>query len=474
MPNELAVNMVSLGMNLISRPLIIFFIFLYSTSLSSEEKMYMPNMNMQNYIKKLSDPYSFKNIEREFFKSQSSENMSTLMIEDFINSKKNAVMIDCYNYEQQALFTNTNHSTFELMSYQKSSFDKGRIWNCMSAAMEASWDSIKATVIGTMDCVTSPLECKEALMNAFKNAFNFVTNIRAELTKFAKTLSELTPQEVEQILCQTLGIITGEVVLVIATAGAGAAKLTLLIARLTSKIKILSSLSRAAAGSVALAKLYALPNKTLEKIHDLIKFGHAKYIAGLFQKCDLPENEEKFTEHKNVAMKKNKSKCKSKDISREVEEKHRKARAERDAKLAEYGIRREGARVMHPNLCTDFMRKNRLIPLGKRKAAGVNRVRYMDQNCDVYEWDYETGKFEYYKANNQVTSFEHQGERSPLDGVPSSKDKVDSKRNHTYTENDHGMKTKDLCKKHKNEKIDEAFLRKNLSSPGDFAYCPKG
>lgn len=112
-----------------------------------------------------------------------------------------------------------------------------------------------------------------------------------------------------------------------------------------------------------------------------------------------------------------------------------------------YGIQRTPRGVVEfPKKCTPFMKQNKLVPLPKRQAAGVNRERYLGKDCNVYEWDSQHGAFEVYKPNSNNTAFYHLGEKSVVEGVFS--DKADAKRNHDFSDTGiPGIKMKDLCKK---------------------------
>lgn len=127
---------------------------------------------------------------------------------------------------------------------------------------------------------------------------------------------------------------------------------------------------------------------------------------------------------------------------------------------AKYGIRRDGRGVVNfPTKCTPFMNNKSMIPLPKRKAAGVNRERYLGNDCYVYEWDSQHGAFEIYRPNSNNTSFYHAGERSVIHGELA--DKIDPRRNNDYA--DTGLpstKMKDLCNKHKNGKVTPKEMEK--------------
>lgn len=116
----------------------------------------------------------------------------------------------------------------------------------------------------------------------------------------------------------------------------------------------------------------------------------------------------------------------------------------------EYGIVRNNQGVVQfPAKCTPFMRKKQFLPLGKRKTAGTNRERYLGNDCNVYEWDSQHGRFEVYKPNSNNTRFYHDGEASAVSGKVFS-DKKDSKRDNDFADTGvAGVKMKELCKKHK-------------------------
>lgn len=134
-----------------------------------------------------------------------------------------------------------------------------------------------------------------------------------------------------------------------------------------------------------------------------------------------------------------------------------------------YGIKRDPRGVVQfPTKCTPFMKSNRMIPLSKRKASGVNRERYLGKDCKVYEWDSQHGAFEVYTPNSNNTSFYHAGENSAVLGELSSK--IDSKRNHNFSDTGiPGIKMKDLCKKHKANKINSNTFKN--SKVKNFLKC---
>lgn len=145
--------------------------------------------------------------------------------------------------------------------------------------------------------------------------------------------------------------------------------------------------------------------------------------------------------------------------------------AERAAKLARaqlekidydtrknHGIHNDGKRWNPPTNCTEIMASKKMIPLSKRKSAGVNRERFMDNDCHVYEWDYQHGRFEKYKVSK--SGLEHVGEMSPVMGVDYP-DKKDTKRNYTDMDSGYNMKLSDLCKEHKKNLLTKRFIEKN-------------
>lgn len=126
-----------------------------------------------------------------------------------------------------------------------------------------------------------------------------------------------------------------------------------------------------------------------------------------------------------------------------------------------YGIKRDPTGVVQfPTKCTPFMKNKGMIPLTKRKSAGVNRERYLGKDCKVYEWDSQHGAFEVYSPNSNNTFFYHEGENSVVTGKSSPK--AMAKRNNDFSDTGiPGMKMKDLCKKHKTGKITTNDLKRS-------------
>jgi hypothetical protein len=127
---------------------------------------------------------------------------------------------------------------------------------------------------------------------------------------------------------------------------------------------------------------------------------------------------------------------------------------------AKYGINRDPRGVVSfPTKCTPFMKARGMIPLEKRQAAGVNRVRYLGNDCNIYEWDSQHGAFEVYTPNSSASTFYHKGEASVIGGTTNSK--IDSKRDHNYSKTGLSeMDMKSLCKAHKENKLPSKTLDK--------------
>ncbi len=112
-----------------------------------------------------------------------------------------------------------------------------------------------------------------------------------------------------------------------------------------------------------------------------------------------------------------------------------------------YGIQHDGKRWSPPKDCTPMMVEKKMIPLSKRRSAGVNRERYMDKDCNVYEWDYQHGRFEKYKLSGS-SNLVHQGEVLPVTGEEITS-KMDSKRDYSDTSTGlDGYNLKSLCREH--------------------------
>ncbi len=131
------------------------------------------------------------------------------------------------------------------------------------------------------------------------------------------------------------------------------------------------------------------------------------------------------------------------------------------AEREKYGIINDGTRTLSPKDCTPIMKNKKMIPLSKRRSAGVNRERFMDAECNVYEWDSQHGRFEKYKFSG-TSNLTHVGEISPVYGV-SFEDKADAKRNYTDTSTGiDGYNLKDLCKEHSRGMVKERTIQKSM------------
>ncbi len=126
-----------------------------------------------------------------------------------------------------------------------------------------------------------------------------------------------------------------------------------------------------------------------------------------------------------------------------------------------FGIKNDGTRVLPPENCTPIMKEKKMIPLSKRKSAGVNRERFMDAECNIYEWDSQHGRFEKYKLSGS-SNLTHVGEVSPVYGV-TFEDKADTKRNYSDTSTGiDGYNLKELCKEHSRGMVKERTIQKSI------------
>jgi len=127
----------------------------------------------------------------------------------------------------------------------------------------------------------------------------------------------------------------------------------------------------------------------------------------------------------------------------------------------QFGIWHDGTRFSPPKNCTPLMSQKKMIPLSKRKSAGVNRERYMDVDCNVYEWDYQHGRFEKYALSGSSTLV-HVGEVSPVYGVD-FEHKVDPRRNYTDTTTGiDGYSIKNLCKDHSRGTLPGRVIQRSM------------
>ncbi len=130
------------------------------------------------------------------------------------------------------------------------------------------------------------------------------------------------------------------------------------------------------------------------------------------------------------------------------------------ATKANFGMVRDSARIQPPTRCTPFMSDSKFIPLAKRQAAGANRERFMDADCNVYEWDSQHGNFEKYASNGNT--LRHAGDVSPVHGIDNT-DKARSNRD--YVDNNtgySGMNLSQLCREHKRGRLRPNQIRNGV------------
>lgn len=125
--------------------------------------------------------------------------------------------------------------------------------------------------------------------------------------------------------------------------------------------------------------------------------------------------------------------------------------SEEHSRRAEFGMNSDNRRIYPPNRCTPFMQDARFIPLAKRQAAGANRERFMDADCNVYEWDSQHGNFEKYVSNGNT--LRHAGDVSPVHGI-ANPDKARASRN--YEDNNtgySGLNLNQLCRQYQSGRL---------------------
>lgn len=138
-----------------------------------------------------------------------------------------------------------------------------------------------------------------------------------------------------------------------------------------------------------------------------------------------------------------------------------------EAVRKKYGIERKNgdSRVPSPNGCTKLMGALNTIPLKSRKdRTGQLRERWMDADCNIYEWDYQHGVFERYSMSSNSAT--HLGEMSPLSGEVNER-KARSDRNYNPNEHDTGYSGKNaqqLCKDHKKGKVTDVMVENSKGS----------
>jgi len=84
----------------------------------------------------------------------------------------------------------------------------------------------------------------------------------------------------------------------------------------------------------------------------------------------------------------------------------------------------------------------------------------MDADCNVYEWDYQHGRFEKY-ALSRGSTLVHQGEVSPVYGID-FEHKMDPRRNYSDTDTGiDGYSIKELCRDHSKGIVRDSVRRRS-------------
>lgn len=144
------------------------------------------------------------------------------------------------------------------------------IKDCALTAANAAWESVKS--VGS--CIMHPIDCAESAVDGIKNAYHFITNIAEEMRKIWGTISNLTPQQMGEMLCTVIGSIAPDIIVAILTAGAASGKLGITIAKIMLKIKKMVAVLR---------ETIALPIKMLAKLGEEALENIAKAMRSKFK-----------------------------------------------------------------------------------------------------------------------------------------------------------------------------------------------
>jgi hypothetical protein len=157
-------------------------------------------------------------------------------------------------------------------------------WACSQRFFSGAWGATWGTISGAYDCASEPKRCRDAAVDSIRNGYQFVTNIRQEVSKMAEQLKGLAPDEIRDLTCEIVGSMAPGALVAILTGGGG----TGLIAREIEKITVkLRSLAQILSEKIPLSArdLMRMPGDVLDSIRSLQADGYGAVVAKILGEC---------------------------------------------------------------------------------------------------------------------------------------------------------------------------------------------
>ena len=158
-------------------------------------------------------------------------------------------------------------------------------WSCTKNFFMGVWDATGGLVTGAWDCFTSPIDCASSGVSAVRNAWGFMNDLTNNLTRMGAAISNLSPQQKIDLICDLVGAISADVAIAILTAGSASAKLALTISKISLKLikisKILSFIS------VSHRRLARLSTMALRQAESLAEKGYGRFFRRSLEACPL-------------------------------------------------------------------------------------------------------------------------------------------------------------------------------------------
>ena len=162
----------------------------------------------------------------------------------------------------------STHHDFELQAIgeiaQLSYLDV--IKDCFFAASEGAYQSVKDVV----ECVGSPIDCAESAVEGIKDIYRVLENISEELEKLYGSLSNLSPDQVKELICSVIGSMVPDIIVAAFTAGAGSGKIAVTVSKISLKIKKITDLLKYSV-RIPIKILNELTDEVLEKLKPILQ-----------------------------------------------------------------------------------------------------------------------------------------------------------------------------------------------------------
>jgi hypothetical protein len=144
-----------------------------------------------------------------------------------------------------------------------------QIWPCIVGVLQGAWDATGGLVSSAANCVLHPIQCANQAADAFRNGYQFLTNIVTELQKVGSALSHLKTDELIQLVCAVVGEIGTDILMAVLTVGAASGKLGLTVAKIVTKILKIAEVVKKFAG-IPVRVLGKLTDDVLDKLEHLV------------------------------------------------------------------------------------------------------------------------------------------------------------------------------------------------------------